>query len=394
MSFLSILSETLGWIYCLIWSSVWIPQTITNFRTKSVGGLSSQFLVLNMIGYLYYAIFVWGGTYYQHKNHLDSTIFIQDKFFATTASVIIYTMAFQTFILWPNTRSDSFSPAVIFISSTLIVLGVYNLLLGIGGMMPWWSTKEGFTAYSVLHYFGLAKSFCSLVKQVPQVLLNYGRKHTIGHNMMGPCFDLIGGVSSLLQMAIKGYLHRHADGSYNWHYFTNVPKVFLSLESIFFDTVFLTQTYVIYRSNNQRILEEQRLKRESGEEDESGIEAGLGQQRFGGNVGEVDRLADLDDIGSSDDVSIPFHHNDSPHAPVSGDYDDQHTLDGLGMRKNQPKSLNHSGDHNHHHHTTTTTSKKNNHPTTRTKSDSNSGEEDSLLPIPPHNNYQATESSD
>eukprot|EP00461_Guttulinopsis_vulgaris_P010178 UN10252 len=81
---------------------------------------------------------------------------------------MIFTLAVQTFILWPHTRSDKFTTPVIAIASVLLLIGSYNILLGLGGALPWFSDKSGYS-YSVLHYFGYGKSFCSLVKQIPQV---------------------------------------------------------------------------------------------------------------------------------------------------------------------------------------------------------------------------------
>lgn len=54
---LDYVSEIVGWIYFLAWSISFYPQTIMNFRRKSVVGLHFDFLALNVVGFLYYSIF-------------------------------------------------------------------------------------------------------------------------------------------------------------------------------------------------------------------------------------------------------------------------------------------------------------------------------------------------
>lgn len=51
-----LLSYLIGWVYFLAWSASFYPQAILNWRRKSVQGLSMDFIHLNVLGFLCYAV--------------------------------------------------------------------------------------------------------------------------------------------------------------------------------------------------------------------------------------------------------------------------------------------------------------------------------------------------
>ncbi|XP_024836150.1 cystinosin isoform X4 [Bos javanicus] len=53
----SIINQVIGWIYFVAWSVSFYPQVITNWRRKSVVGLSFDFVVLNLMGFVAYSVF-------------------------------------------------------------------------------------------------------------------------------------------------------------------------------------------------------------------------------------------------------------------------------------------------------------------------------------------------
>jgi cystinosin len=64
----------------------------------------------------------------------------------------------------------------------------------------------------------------------------------VGWPIQNVLLDLTGGVCSFLQEFIDAY------NSGNYGMFTsNIPKLFLAIETIFFDFVFITQHFVFYR---------------------------------------------------------------------------------------------------------------------------------------------------
>ena len=58
--FWTILSLFWGWGYFFIWSLSFWPQNVTNFKRKSVIGLSFDYTILHFTGFIYYSIFNCG----------------------------------------------------------------------------------------------------------------------------------------------------------------------------------------------------------------------------------------------------------------------------------------------------------------------------------------------
>jgi hypothetical protein len=103
----------------------------------------------------------------------------QDMLFATFASCVVYFIGFQAFVLYGATRTGDFSAINLFFAVFLLVIALYNVALGAGEFLPWWSLNTHWWAFSVVHYLGLGKSFCSLIKYIPQVILNYKKQNTV-----------------------------------------------------------------------------------------------------------------------------------------------------------------------------------------------------------------------
>lgn len=51
------ISSVIGWCYFVAWSISFYPQIYTNFQRKSVVGLNFDFISLNVVGFVLYAIF-------------------------------------------------------------------------------------------------------------------------------------------------------------------------------------------------------------------------------------------------------------------------------------------------------------------------------------------------
>lgn len=86
------------------------------------------------------------------------------------------------------------------------------------------------------------KLFVTLVKYMPQVLTNYRNRSTIGWSIWQILFDFIGGILSITQLGIDSYLQ------HDWSGITGNPvKLLLGNVSMFFDVIFITQHYVLYR---------------------------------------------------------------------------------------------------------------------------------------------------
>lgn len=288
-------SNVCGWLYTIMWSFSNIPQVYWNFKRQSVSGFSIEFQFWNMLGFLYYFIYTILGFYFQHKWHLTHSIAYQDIIFAVCTFTTVYIIAFQALILYPETISGNFHIVHKILMIILLVIGVYNIFLGIGGYLVWFSHSEDAYAYSVIQYLGIAKSFVSFVKYLPQAYLNFKLQSTYGYNILNVGLDFGGGIFSFLQMFINAYAYPHGNGDPNWeHIFSNVPKLFLAIESMTFDIIFFSQHFILYAHNNQ-------------------------QQEYL----EVNNEDNVDDSGSSNDNIVVVSDQLSP----SSSYQDQNAQD-------------------------------------------------------------------
>mmetsp|Transcript_7392 Transcript_7392/g.16151 ORF Transcript_7392/g.16151 Transcript_7392/m.16151 type:complete len:172 (-) Transcript_7392:26-541(-) len=93
-----------------------------------------------------------------------------------------------------------------------------------------------------MYLLSLVKVLITFCKYVPQVMMNARRKSTVGWSPWNVTLDISGGGLSLLQLVLDS-----ADLK-DWSGMTgNLAKLGLSFVTIFFDTVFLVQHYVLYR---------------------------------------------------------------------------------------------------------------------------------------------------
>ena len=82
----------------------------------------------------------------------------------------------------------------------------------------------------------------TVVKYVPQIMLNYQRKSTVGWSIIQILCDVSGGVLSIIQLVIDSSLQN------DWSGLTGNPAKFgLGNITIIFDVIFLVQHYILYR---------------------------------------------------------------------------------------------------------------------------------------------------
>lgn len=92
---------------------------------------------------------------------------------------------------------------------------------------------------------GYVKLICTFFKYIPQVVVNFNRKSTVGWSIEQILFDITGGVLSLIQLVI--------DASFqgDWSGITGNPlKLGLSNISIVFDVIFIVQHFVLYHGQD------------------------------------------------------------------------------------------------------------------------------------------------
>ncbi|EFA86516.1 cystinosin [Heterostelium album PN500] len=240
---ITIISAIIGWAYFFAWSLSFYPQLYLNFKRKSVIGLSFDFLLFNITGYICYSVYncvlFWVPFVkdeYLHKYGPPIPVQPNDVAFALHALVITILTIIQCFIYDRAGQKNSIYSIVIGIGiwvSIIIVVG-----LGAGHVVTWlW----------MINYLSYVKLFITFIKYVPQAWINYKRKSTTGWSIGNVLLDFSGGILSLLQMLLDAV---NAD---NWKVFIGDPVKFgLALFSIAFDILFMIQHYVLYRNAHNK----------------------------------------------------------------------------------------------------------------------------------------------
>lgn len=110
------------------------------------------------------------------------------------------------------------------------------------------STLGSTSILDVLYYLSAVKALITVIKYVPQVLLNMRNRSTMGWSMENVLLDFIGGVCSLAQSVVDALNSDNMD-----LIFGNPIKLALGLISLMFDITFIFQ-YFYYR--NQETLQD------------------------------------------------------------------------------------------------------------------------------------------
>jgi len=253
-----ILSNVIGFTYFLAWSLSFYPQIFLNRQRKTTRGLSVDFCVLNVLGYICYTVyttnFYWNESVidaYKDKNSGGSSMVGDDTgennsnekgqitVQGNDVAFAIHALVMASFTLGQVGVYDSFKArppsrrvylflfatgafCTLYLLSTRILQGQINVL--------------GF-----LYVLGTIKIIITIAKYIPQALLNRSRRSTVGWNVYNVILDLTGGVLSLLQLV--GDCADMGD----WTGITGNPaKISIALVTICFDLLFLVQHYIFY----------------------------------------------------------------------------------------------------------------------------------------------------
>ncbi|KAJ0534237.1 putative lysosomal cystine transporter [Helianthus annuus] len=229
---MEVISSVFGWIAFFSWSISFYPQVILNFKRKSVVGLNFDFVVLNLTKHSSYLIY-------------NASVFFSD------AVQRQYHEKYGFNEMIPVAANDvAFSiHAVVLTAFTLFQIAIYDR----GGQ------KVSKTSISILSVAWLTVIICvtlqvvmTVIKYIPQAVMNFQRKSTVGFSIGNILLDLGGGLANYGQMAVQSidqsmssfYANSHSKlksrfmGELLWEYRQDV--------SIFFDLLFILQHYVLY----------------------------------------------------------------------------------------------------------------------------------------------------
>uniref|UniRef100_A0A452TQ74 Cystinosin, lysosomal cystine transporter n=1 Tax=Ursus maritimus TaxID=29073 RepID=A0A452TQ74_URSMA len=198
----SIVNQVIGWIYFVAWSISFYPQVVTNWRRKSVIGLSFDFVALNLTGFVAYSVFNIGllwvpyikeQFFFKYPNGVNP-VDSNDVFFSLHAVALTLVVMVQCFLYERGNQRVSW-PAISFLVLSWVFVLV-TLILAAVGVITW---------LRFLFCFSYIKLVVTLVKYFPQAYMNFYYKSTEGWSIGNVLLDFTGGSFSLLQMFLQSY---------------------------------------------------------------------------------------------------------------------------------------------------------------------------------------------
>jgi cystinosin len=240
------LSGLIGWIYFTAWSVSFWPQVIINYRRKSVVGLSFDYLYMNLLGFSCYSAFNLAlyynndvrAEYQKQYNGALPSVQSNDVFFAVHAVLVTILIIVQTWIYERGGQRISYTAlGIIIILLVSIVIVTLCVAFGAGSWFTW---------LNLLTYLSYVKLAISLMKYIPQAILNYRRKSTIGWSIENILLDFTGGALSVGQEIMDCAV------SNDWSGISGDPVKFgLGSVSMIYDVIFMFQHYVFYRHSSK-----------------------------------------------------------------------------------------------------------------------------------------------
>ncbi|CAA2971991.1 cystinosin homolog [Olea europaea var. sylvestris] len=236
--YLKVSYNVLGWTAFVSWSISFYPQVILNFRRKSVVGLNFDFLLLNLTKHSSYLIYnaslYFSSTVqrqYRQKFGLNEMIPVaaNDVAFSIHAVLLTAFTLFQVVIY--DRGNQKVSKICIAIVSVAWLSAVICVFIALPRHSWLW----------LVNCFNTIQVVMTIIKYIPQAVLNFRRKSTVGFSIGNILLDFLGGVTNYCQMAVQSIDQN------SWvNFYGNIGKTMISLVSIFFDILFMVQHYILY----------------------------------------------------------------------------------------------------------------------------------------------------
>lgn len=235
---MELLYNVLGWIAFTSWSISFYPQVIMNFRRKSVVGLNFDFVVLNLTkhsSYLIYnaSVFFSSAVRSQYRQKYGQNEMIPVA--ANDVAFSIHAVLLTAFTLFQIAMYDRGMQKVSKTSIAIVSVAWLSVAVCVFIAIPSHSWLW------LVSCFNTVQVVMTVVKYIPQAVMNFRRKSTVGFSIGNILLDLLGGMTNYGQMAVQS-IDQHS-----WvNFYGNIGKTLLSLVSIFFDLLFILQHYMLY----------------------------------------------------------------------------------------------------------------------------------------------------
>lgn len=244
-----VVSAAVGYTYFLAWSVSFYPQVLTNWRRRNTQGLSVDFCLLNVLGfacYTAYTVALYSSPAvrreYRARQHTPGIpVESNDVAFCVHATVLSAVTVGQMVWYGQTTLLHQVRPVIgRFMVALVLWIVVLGPLLVVSGVWHW---------LDYLYSLSFIKVLISLVKYIPQVLLNRQRQSTEGWSIWQILLDLTGGCLSDVQLVGDTWA-KTQPGASVWRAVVtgNPAKLALGSLSMAFDVVFMVQHYILYPS--------------------------------------------------------------------------------------------------------------------------------------------------
>jgi cystinosin len=248
-------SACIGYIYFGAWSISFYPQALTNMRRQSTAGVSVDFLLLNVLGFACYsaynvALFTSPSlrqAYRDRHDGVDIPVASNDVAFCLHALVLsMVTLGQAIYYDGLAALGHRLRPSMLYLVCILLLW-----ICLVGPALVFYSNLWHWLDY--LYMLSFIKVIISLVKYVPQVLLNRRRQSTAGWSIWQIVLDATGGFLSDVQLV--GDTIATTPSTWMWTLWTGNPaKLALGSLSLAFDVIFMLQHYVWYANAERAAL--------------------------------------------------------------------------------------------------------------------------------------------
>jgi len=239
-----IVSSFLGWIYFSAWSLSYYPQIILNYQNKNVEGISIDYYAYNIFDvstYLLYNIFFYYNKTIQNQYksffHKSNLVEINDVAFSLHGFTLVCLTIFQIFYYNPKKKLSK---------TTIIIFSIIFTLLSIYFICCVKINSIYFSGMMFFYVLSIFKIILTIMKYTPQIYHNYKRNNTDGFAISNPLLDILGGIFSLSQVLFDSIIYHNSNGLLG-----DIVKLLLGILTIFFDIIFITQHFFLYKKNKK-----------------------------------------------------------------------------------------------------------------------------------------------
>ncbi|XP_041006423.1 cystinosin homolog isoform X3 [Juglans microcarpa x Juglans regia] len=197
---LEITYQVLGWTAFLSWTLCYYPQVISNFRRKSVVGLSFDFVILNLTKHtsylihnasLYFSSAIQKQYYEKYGYGQMIPVAANDVAFSIHAVLVTSVILLQIAIY--ERGGQKVSKITIAIVSAVWLFAAVCFFIALPSRSWLW----------LISIFNSIQVFMTVIKYIPQVFMNFARKNTEGFSIGYILLDFCGGVTNLMQMTVQ-----------------------------------------------------------------------------------------------------------------------------------------------------------------------------------------------